>query len=108
MPVADSQISLHSPTDGGEKEETSLSLSDQDHCWAQPLPGLKKLVLLYLARVVVPETHEAHVRMQSVAMWCGLSESTVRKTYRELASDGYLMPLSEPRGALHYRLTIGN
>lgn len=87
--------------------DARLSLSDENDCWDYPLPGMKKILLLCLARVATPDKRVARVRMQKMAAMCGLSENTVRKMYRELGFEGYLEPLTQPRGILHYRLTIG-
>lgn len=83
-----------------------MSLIHEVVCWDFDMPGMKKLVLLYLSRSAHRHSQEARIHVSKVALDCGVSESTVRKAYDELTAEGYLMTLSKPRGFVHYRLTI--
>lgn len=83
-----------------------MSLIHEQFCWDFDMPGLKKIVLLYLARSVGRESQEAHLQIHKVTSMCGISESAARKFIAQLAREGYLQFIPAPGRGVHYRLTI--
>ncbi|BEU21592.1 winged helix-turn-helix transcriptional regulator [Paraburkholderia sp. 22B1P] len=81
-----------------------MSLIHEQICWTFELPGLKKIVLLSLARNAHRHSLEGFIGHQKLAHECGISESAARKYVHELEADGYITRIRVPTRGVQYRL----
>lgn len=84
-----------------------MSLIHEVYAWEFELPGLKKLVLLAVARLARRESLEAQLHVPKFALACGISESAARKYLAELETDGYFVTSKDGR-SLRVRLALEN
>jgi biotin operon repressor len=83
-----------------------MSLHHENICWRFELPGLKKIVLLAIARNAHLSTQEGFITHQRLSHECGVSESAVRKFVAELEQEGYFVRMRVPQRGVQYRLTL--
>ncbi|NIF51426.1 hypothetical protein [Burkholderia sp. Ax-1724] len=83
-----------------------MSLVHEVVAWDFDMPGLKKIVMLQLARSAHRASQEASLPIHKVTSACGISESAARKYIAELAREGYIAFIPAPGRGVHYRLTI--
>jgi len=81
-----------------------MSLLHEQICWKFELPGLKKIVLLALARNAHVKSLEGFIGHQKLAHECGISESAARKYVHELEADGYITRMRVPTRGVQYTL----
>ncbi|PXW28236.1 hypothetical protein [Paraburkholderia caballeronis] len=84
-----------------------MSLIHEVEAWEFELPGLKKLVLLAVARMAGRPSLEALVHVPRLALQCGISESAARKYLGALEADGYFTASKDGR-VLRIRLALEN
>lgn len=83
-----------------------MSIHHENMAWEHELPGLKKLVLLAIARNANLTSLEGRVSAQKLAHQCGISESAARKFTDELEHDGFITRVRVPSRGIQYRLNL--
>ena len=68
------------------------------------MPGLKKIVMLSIARNAKLSTGEGHISIQKLCVECGMSDTAIRKFLTDLEKEGYFVRY--PRRGVSYRLTL--
>jgi hypothetical protein len=84
-----------------------VSLHHENLVWPIEMPGLKKLVLVFMARAAHLTNRECNPSVQLIAFACGMSESAVRTFLKELIADGFLSSLKVPGKGTVYRINVG-
>jgi hypothetical protein len=88
-------------------EGTQVSLYHEIFAWQKEMPGLKKLVLVFMARGCNQKTREWDPTVQRISFECGMSESAVRTFLKELETDGLLSRMKVPGKGAVYRVNLG-
>jgi Fic family protein len=83
-----------------------MSLHHENFVWPLELPGLKKLVLTFIAREAKLPTAEGFLTHQNIAKSCGVSESAARKFVGQLEREGYFVRVRVRGRGVSYRLTL--
>lgn len=83
-----------------------MSLHHENIAWRIELPGLKKIVLLAIARNAHLTTLEGFITHQRLSHECGVSESAARKFVGELEREGHFVRMRVPGRGVQYRLTL--
>jgi DNA-binding MarR family transcriptional regulator len=84
-----------------------MSLYHENFVWPLDLPGLKKIVLCYVAREAQRKSGEAAVTIREIAFRCGVSDSAARTFLKDLERDGHITRLPMNGTAMHYRINLG-
>jgi biotin operon repressor len=83
-----------------------VSLHHENIAWRFEIPGLKKIVLLAIARNAHLTTQEGFITHQRLSHECGVSESAARKFVGELEQEGFFVRMRVPGRGVQYRLTL--
>jgi DNA-binding MarR family transcriptional regulator len=89
-----------------------MSLIHEQFAWEVETPGLKKLVLVYMARLCDQHSRDCRSRecwptIQSVAFKCCMSESAVRTYLKEFEAEGLIEQVKTPGKRRVYRVLLG-
>lgn len=84
-----------------------MSLYHENFVWPLDIPGLKKIVMCFVAREANLQTAEATVTIREVAYRCGVSDSAVRTFLKDLEQDGLITRLAAPGKSIIYRINLG-
>ncbi|MBB2928366.1 MarR family transcriptional regulator [Paraburkholderia silvatlantica] len=84
-----------------------MSLYHENFVWPLDMPGLKKLVLCYVAREARLKSSEVSLTIREIAFRCGMSDSAVRTYLKELEQASLLTRLPGPGKTVVYRVNLG-
>lgn len=82
-----------------------MSLLHEGQIWPIEMPGLKKIVMLSIARNAKLSTGEGRLSIQKLCIECGVSDTAIRKFVVDLEREGYFVRF--PGRGVSYRLTLG-
>ncbi|NIE67451.1 helix-turn-helix domain-containing protein [Burkholderia sp. Ax-1719] len=84
-----------------------MSLYHENFVWPLDMPGLKKIVLCYVAREAGLKSGEASLTIREIAYRCGISDSAVRTYLKELEQTSLLTRLPGPGKTVVLRVNLG-
>ncbi|MEZ7524033.1 helix-turn-helix domain-containing protein [Burkholderia vietnamiensis] len=84
-----------------------MSIHHENLAWEIELPALKKVVLLAIARAAHLTNRECWPSVQSLAFRCGMSESAVRSSIKDLEEAGHIETMKVPGKGRVYRVLLG-
>lgn len=84
-----------------------MSLYHENFVWPLDLPGLKKIVLCFVAREAKRSTGEVHLTIREASFRCGMSDTSVRGFLKELENDGHITRIPGPSRCPKYRVNLG-
>ncbi|SIO58331.1 hypothetical protein [Paraburkholderia phenazinium] len=82
-----------------------MSLLHECLIWPIEMPGLKKIVMLSIARNAKLSTGEGSISIQRLCVECGISDTAIRKFVHDLEVEGFFVRYPGKRG-VSYRLTL--
>lgn len=84
-----------------------MSLYHENFVWPLDMPTLKKMVLCFVAREAKLSTGEANLTLREAVYRCGMSESAVRNSLKEIEIDGHITKVMQPGKRLYCRVNLG-